>query len=767
MVSKVTFLTNSFDTPSRRSDDPTHDADAEFSHRTADEPNLIQPRLRALSRHYTSLQEHADQVRGLDDLADDSGLTPRHECRREGFTWSSSPATEQQQMPNRNPLPPERSRPDSPPSLQEIIRRATTNGDADSVQKVPNDRLHHVESFESQPSAAYLSESSVGESVDTRRSSIAAFARGIARHVPDMRLFASPERAVPSQEEPPKHDSQEGAFPNKKMGKLPLAPPPAQHPVQYDESSNSSTVIEEPATTPRPNATPQRQPATVGLRERRQVNLDLSMPVTMPDLPSRSRAAANALTSLGPSRPRSPQTPWTRSEQPKWEPPAMAKSTPIVEEDYIHDSIMGSGTQGGLGLLPSSNAFYLSVAESPKFERGPVKVRDRCYISRPQYKSTRSGRSGTSETTLARTPDGITSPSEPRMMQEPHGRKDDELQELSLAHTTTRSRRWRWKASSDETQSLGPQTPQAPKRHFSLNPFRRAEPISKQSGDKDKKSSSSSRPRRGRQAYNDQVRASTSLAQMALPPTFVPPGVKRIPTPPILDAESEVQGKLADFFFDVQNGTFGGSRRTPKATPRGHWDSNAVLMSMTSDIALSEEEEEEEGPEGRPPPPASPAVDFDVNGTPSHLGGPSTGAEYTHMTGLLTPGSWFRIHHGEMLEDQALTTLALKEQDERRKFEWLVPEHLPNSPLCPLHPKYKGPLKGVCYWHGRRNSAGNGRKEDKSGNQTSARQRGEDWADPDEDTPRTGNGSKRWEVERSKEAARMAKKRRLYSLSAS
>lgn len=38
-------------------------------------------------------------------------------------------------------------------------------------------------------------------------------------------------------------------------------------------------------------------------------------------------------------------------------------------------------------------------------------------------------------------------------------------------------------------------------------------------------------------------------------------------------------------------------------------------------------------------------------------------------------------------------------------FEWDVPDHLPNSPLCPLSPKHKSGGRAVCPLHGRRKTA--------------------------------------------------------------
>jgi parafibromin len=37
-------------------------------------------------------------------------------------------------------------------------------------------------------------------------------------------------------------------------------------------------------------------------------------------------------------------------------------------------------------------------------------------------------------------------------------------------------------------------------------------------------------------------------------------------------------------------------------------------------------------------------------------------------------------------------------------FELDLPEHLPNSPLCPKNPKYQSGRTGICVYHGRRRS---------------------------------------------------------------
>lgn len=51
---------------------------------------------------------------------------------------------------------------------------------------------------------------------------------------------------------------------------------------------------------------------------------------------------------------------------------------------------------------------------------------------------------------------------------------------------------------------------------------------------------------------------------------------------------------------------------------------------------------------------------------------------------------WYRV---KLTVDEAV--------DEQYLFDFNVPEHLPNSPLCPKNPKHRSGGKGVCVYHGR------------------------------------------------------------------
>jgi hypothetical protein len=536
-----------------------------------------------LSRHYTSLQEHADHVSGVSTTEQDDGLTPRNVSRRDGFSWGLRPGLEDQRRHSRNPMAAEPERPASPPPLNECMRKAYIE-DADHLH---NSKLRHVDSMESQPSvtmrltASFSSDTSDSYTRNDRRTSIAAFASGLARRAHDFG-FNTPERrwTGESKDNDDRRYSQDRASVKlpKKDRVLSFAPlPPLQSREPYDKVSKSAVVIEEPPTPVDKTVKPANpiSAAKGSLRDRRKVNLDLSIPAVMPDLPARGRSPVDIMASLGVSvpRPRSPKTPWIRNEEPKWAPgPIMQKSTPIMEEDYIRDNISAQShnNHGGIALLPGNDVIYSS---SPKFERPPHKVRDRCYISRPSLKRDRSGRSGHSGTSSSNptlTPDGSWTPAEDNVVQERQVGTKTELQQLSQNAKTMRSRRWLWKgktSSEDAPQSPGPE--QAPTRRFSINPFRRSNRISDQTdpvtpNNKPAPTTSFTRPvLRWKQSHPP-----TSLAHIHVPPTFIPPGVNRVPTPPMFEAQGEVKGKLADFFFDVHGGVGATTRRNqPKSSP--------------------------------------------------------------------------------------------------------------------------------------------------------------------------------------------------------
>ena len=60
---------------------------------------------------------------------------------------------------------------------------------------------------------------------------------------------------------------------------------------------------------------------------------------------------------------------------------------------------------------------------------------------------------------------------------------------------------------------------------------------------------------------------------------------------------------------------------------------------------------------------------------------------------------WYRVKMNAIIDAEDNTVMSTEE------LAVSVPEHLPNSPLCPRHPKHKSGRRGECPFHGRNPTA--------------------------------------------------------------
>ncbi|KAF3041814.1 hypothetical protein E8E11_007508 [Didymella keratinophila] len=619
--------------------------------------------------------------------------------------------------------------------MGELVRRNTHEDDDSSTRR---SSLVQSDTVFSRPSTRRSSTG--GTDIDSLSRSdtgktIGGLARSMTKKIPDMKTHRLSTSKAQQSISVPKEDHQDDASATqgcRKSRKLSFQLPSGlRTKTPIEERQQPSPVVEESPTCESPDQATSPDPANKcgGLAARRQVHLDLTLPIGLLDLSNpKERTGANPaiMSSITPSRPRSPKTPWIHETELDWgrsDKATTARSAPNIEDDEdmnAMDMITLNGASVELGI-ESALPPVTPPLSTPAFVRPPQKVRDRCYISRPTTRRTKSGGPSTSESDFGSTPDGHWTPGFKEGMTEQEVIVQKELVQLAKTSKTARSRRWPWnksKASGSDEHTHANEEREA-RKSMATNIFKRSNrfPETLEKDKKDKKPSKEwNAPWKREKSVNKPPLPSASLASVPVPPSFVPPGCEKVLTPPMFDTAGEVRGKLADFFFE-SNGFNAKAKRKPKASPDGYWDSNAVLMSMHTDLGLSNTEDDDEGPEGRPPP----AFHF---GPISDTPGPMTSSSlYTGANGYLavkpapgvpgaprtpsSPGqdSWFRMHFGEQTPDiELLTAAALKEADERRKFEWLVPEHLPNSPLCPLHVKYVGPSNGLCYWHGRKSN---------------------------------------------------------------
>jgi hypothetical protein len=591
--------------------------------------------------------------------------------------------------------------------------RRPTNDDADTAH---NARVPRFDSGDDNPSGDSVSSQTSNTPAiphNTRRSSMAFLSRGLGRSTSNM---MAPPPDVPINQEKSqerqisKSESSTRSVTNhQRKRSVPFSLPLAREGAMTERAPHPVAVSGDSVRGSNHGQDAPDSPNKGTLKDRRNVNLELALPVGLPVLPASSRSPREYFSSLTPSRPRSPKTPFARSELPKVTHFVMPMEEPIVEEDYIGHVTFSKGNEMR-EVFPDN--YLIGSSHSPDFEHPPTRTFACGQIPGRRSKRSRSGHSVMSEDAHPRTPNESTG------VITQQARADARLEQLSLATKYSRQNRWRWARSTTSRSSDGASTnttSEPTTRRCSMNPFKRSGRIPDQTDETRDLSPPSRLWWIGKQpaapARHDRTICSTST-HFTVPPILVPPPLHRVPTPPISDANGEVKGKLAGFFFDHTAGLEG---RRPKASPGGHWDSDALLMRYLSpELNFGQSKEDEEGPEGPVTPPAPRGFTVDHNpgyATPGLVEAPGGYLTAQRLLPLddkpRTPfqtETWFRVRRDNSTDESHATPQRLQEIEERKKFEWFVPEHLPKSPLCPKHAAYTGYSAGICYWHGRRPS---------------------------------------------------------------
>lgn len=742
------------------------------------------------TRVWTSFQDHANHLTA--GSPSKPSFSPGPGDRREGFTWSAP--DESGFRPGQHPARPTAQEPkgssqgssvDGRQNSWESVKKGRLGlplkGTAD-VEKTSSSTLKLL------PTISASSSEQPSTMLSTRRTSTTSSLTGKPRRaIPDIRMF-DPEHIQGTlrrdQSPPPrpitkagynltfrlppamkksttldkaKKHTQFSELPSQRLRHAQFSDPPTQKPAQFPEpplpklaqpeASPTHSRIQCPITkllqsqdsVPTPTlAMPVKRPSVSSsqtnpggtLKDRRKLDqsLKLTLPIDVPALPPLKRSPVQELSELSdiaPPRPHSPKTPWIREHSP-W-----SLAPPMIPSPATRNAGRDIDRRDHARSTPSDTDFQWVVS-------GPQKARDRCKITRPRGNRTRSGTSSSS----MKTPEQTT----PTTPFAPHNQPILPSEELSQLGKQ-RSKRFRrnnvpWYSEADATDSpsqgitdpsdnryllsrvlkkvpgqlLTPPVPTSPSvdapMHFPLTPI----------------GAIKQRRKKKQNAYR------ASIANMALPPTFVPPGLNRVNTPPsLIDKETgDVKHKLADFFFDVQSGEPSRRNKNPnRGTPGGVWDSDALLMSMENDI-LDETDDEEESPQGAASsfaPTPSPINEQPGKQPTSYMAlSPHLGTASPHLTSPTAlyflpqytaqsplpnttrenQSTYFRTKMNASDDTNNETPDGEMEMDEeeRAKFEWLTPEHLPSSPLCPLHPKYKGEYTGMCVFHGMKKKIG-------------------------------------------------------------
>jgi hypothetical protein len=761
-------------------DTGTNGSDEETPHSNREAIDLLLPLPRTtLLRQYSSLQDHADQLQDIKTQAGDHGAVQRHEGRRESVVWDRPPAQDIHKY-SRNPMIMQQRADGTLPPLQELMRRSK-NEDADDTH---NANLRRAESRNNLSTSEYpfglLVRESTESSMATSQSSVAEIPRAAVRNVFNIAPVSLSRNGDEEGNESPNGSTYQDIKANGKERRLSSKLRSAlKYTNAVDAISQSTSPSKSFSGDTSLKQLVARPIVKSNLSNRRRVNLELSLPTGNHE-PVRNKPAVVHFGGITPSRPRSPQTPFTHSGRPKWQQYAIPNTGRIVEEDYMGQITTPEGNEES-GLMPDNDR--MGSSGSPKLGPTPAEVRDRYYIAHLRSKRNRRGQSSTSESSLARTPDGSWTSAVARVLPGRQPRTKAELQQFGQTSNSGRASRWRWARSTTRSSEETGQVPS--EEHSGRRFFKQSGHILDQmNASKQRKQSSSLEARlwwiRKQSMGQAPVQSSARTNKPTIP---LAPTVIRTPTPPETDANGEVKSKLADFFFDDHTGM---PVKKSKASPGGHWDSDALLMSyLSTEEGDVDDDMEEEGPMG-PLTPKFAARGFKVNQTPGYgsAGVPTAPGHYLeakgpHMDSITEQGSkisgedevWFRVKHEFMSIGTPSPEQTLQEIAARQWFEWVVPEHLPNSPCCPIYPKYQGPHFGMCYWHGKKQVKGKGQRtagEEYEGGEHdhgNLKTRAQQDDDKGEDSPKIRSGSRDWEFARFEIIPEEGKRRRLASLS--
>ncbi|KAF2733327.1 hypothetical protein EJ04DRAFT_275056 [Polyplosphaeria fusca] len=583
----------------------------------------------SIPRHFSSLQEHADVVR-VGTLTGET--TPRD--RREGFVIE---------------LPPKES------DKRHSVAGITAHLNKGSTFDINGELVLNANEYNAANDATTISKRfsfPAGDGIsraDTMSSLAGSIEHGKRRHGPDLRMFTSDR---------PKHDRDDEEGKHAISEHIPRLTKAGRALTRKMSIVPAKSVLEEKEKMPRLGVLPQdpdkfSDNAKVGLKGRRNLGrleaLRLTLPLQHPGLPARRRLPMSEdvdltnLYGIAPSRPRSPKTPWVRDTPTSWLPHDTLVPPPtILEYPEVDKHARDSDPLQTITTPGSERTAH--VPRQPNSPSSPFKFR--------------RGRGRKSDDAFTDSPDGPITPTE-------HDRTSEELKQLN----TKPSRRWRWSG------------------HW--NPGDNASIIDSPASDKIEKRVSISwlfnplkRHRNSPLTSPVDSLKPDMIANMAMPPPFIPPGLNRVSTSPKTDERGDLKDKLGHFFFDMYG------NRTPKPSPGGVWDSDAILMSQMSNITPNSSSSQE-SPQGPTSPADFPPPDMVVKDD--------------------DPGKeWFRVRikSAKSSDEADRKDSNSRAAEARAKFEWCVPEHYPNSPLCPLHVKYKGPFKGTCLYHERKSGGG-------------------------------------------------------------
>ena len=170
--------------------------------------------------------------------------------------------------------------------------------------------------------------------------------------------------------------------------------------------------------------------------------------------------------------------------------------------------------------------------------------------------------------------------------------------------------------------------------------------------------------------------------------------IRRVNTPPLV---MEPGGKARGFFFDL----------TPPADPKGAHSDSRSSFDFTRSQSSSSQYSNSNSKSGSKTVSKSGSKAGSKPTTPHSTIASKSTTKNTHTSRSFTsrpstPNGGIVSRQWWDGDEDTIVSRAERRPITRGSFVLDIPELLPSSPLCPMHPKHKSAGKGICPFHGRR-----------------------------------------------------------------
>ena len=163
--------------------------------------------------------------------------------------------------------------------------------------------------------------------------------------------------------------------------------------------------------------------------------------------------------------------------------------------------------------------------------------------------------------------------------------------------------------------------------------------------------------------------------------------IRRVNTPPLV---MEPGGKARGFFFDLTPPPSDAKLNSANSDSRSSFDFNSRSSSSHQSNNNSKQSSK----------PTTPSHTFMTSSVTSSGINPHTTRPFTSKPS--TPNGGAVSRQWWDCDEDTIVSRAERRPITRGSFVLDIPEHLPSSPLCPMHPKHKSGGKGICPFHGRK-----------------------------------------------------------------